>query len=155
METKPYIHFVPWHCLQHWQLCSLDVEREMVDGWVAQGKQDGVQGQALHCKIFKISDLKSVTCILILSSPSSAVDSGIRPAIAFKPSPWFFTAPDSLEIKLCHNCLCFMGCDISPKIDATICRILSHSCVGHFPINLHINLLCFVVKDIYALLLKS
>ena len=86
----------------------------MVDCWVTQGKQDGVQGQTLHRKIIKflnISDLRLVTCILILSSPSSAVDSGIRPAIAFKPSPWFFTAPESLE----SNCIiivkCLQGCD--------------------------------------------
>ena len=31
---EPDVHFVPGHSLQHWQLCSLDVEREMVDGWI-------------------------------------------------------------------------------------------------------------------------
>ena len=41
--------------------------------------------------------------------------------------------------------------DIFPQIYASICRILSrqtftHSCVGHFPIKLRINLSCFVVK---------
>ena len=109
MKSKPNIHFVPWHCLQHWQLGSLDVEREEVDGWVAQGKQDGVQGQALHCQIVKISDLRLITCILILSSPSSAVDSGTRPAIAFRPSPWSFTVPESLKIELHRYSLIFKG----------------------------------------------
>ena len=109
MKSKPNIHFVPWHCLQHWQLGSLDVEREEVDGWVAQGKQDGVQGQALHRQIVKISDLRLITCILILSSPSSAVDSGTRPAIAFRPSPWSFTVPESLKIELHRYSLCLKG----------------------------------------------
>ena len=80
-----------------------------MDGWVAQGKQNGVQGQALHCQIVKISDLRLATCILILSSPSSAVDSGTRPAIAFRPSPWSFTVPESLKIELHRYSLCLKG----------------------------------------------
>ena len=78
---------------------------------VRNGGRLGCPGQARWCtgagtalrdnQVFKISDLRSITCILMLSSPSSAVDSGIRPAIAFKPSPWFFTAPESLK----RNCV--------------------------------------------------
>ena len=88
---------------------------------VRNGGLLGYPGQARWCtgadtaledyQVLKHSDLRLVTCILILSSPSSAVDSGIRPAIAFKPSPWFFTAPESLESNCIIMVKCLQGCD--------------------------------------------
>ena len=41
------VHFVEWNCPQDCKLRALDVEAEVVHGGVAQGQEDGVQGEAL------------------------------------------------------------------------------------------------------------